>query len=78
MNFLLSEWRAFCEGEILFDKAYFLGLLKLHSGAEDLNVYLAIFRFRKSWSLKLDAFSPQERWKTLFISYLNVGWRKTS
>lgn len=45
MNSLLSEWCAFCEGEVLFDKAYFLGLLKLHSGAEELKRIFSYFPF---------------------------------
>ncbi len=45
MNSLLSEWCAFCEGETLFDKSHFLGLLKVHGSAEELKRIFSYFPF---------------------------------
>ncbi|KQW39378.1 MULTISPECIES: hypothetical protein [Pseudomonas] len=45
MNSLLSEWCAYCEGKAFFDKAHFLGLLKVHSSAEELKRIFSYFPF---------------------------------
>ncbi|WP_152032433.1 MULTISPECIES: hypothetical protein [Pseudomonas] len=43
MNSLLSDWCAFCEDRAVFDKSYFLGLLKTHSGSEEIRRIFSYF-----------------------------------
>lgn len=45
MKSLLSDWCAFCEGSAVFDKSHFLGLLKVHSGSEEIRRILSYFPF---------------------------------
>ncbi|WVV47496.1 hypothetical protein THH46_24020 [Pseudomonas sp. NA13] len=45
MKSLLSDWCAFCEGRAVFDKSHFLGLLKAHSGSEELRRIFSYFPF---------------------------------
>ncbi len=43
MNSLLSNWCAFCEDRAVFDKSHFLGLLKAHSGSEEIRRIFSYF-----------------------------------
>lgn len=45
MNTLLSDWCAFCEGTVVFDKSHFLGLLKAHNSHEELRQIFGYFSF---------------------------------
>lgn len=45
MTSLLSDWCAFCEGKAVFDKTHFLGLLKAHSGSEEVRRIFSYFPF---------------------------------
>lgn len=45
MTSLLSDWCAFCEGRAVFDKSHFLGLLKAHSGFEEIQCIFSYFPF---------------------------------
>lgn len=47
MKSLLSDWCAFCEGKAVFDKSHFLGLLKAHSSAEEIQYIFSYFPFSK-------------------------------
>ncbi|OEC32587.1 hypothetical protein SAMN05216600_1349 [Pseudomonas cuatrocienegasensis] len=45
MKTLLSDWCAFCEDKVVFDKSHFLGLLKAHNSNEELRQIFGYFPF---------------------------------